>query len=66
MRDGLEGNRMVGEVDEACILEAVKNGLCGCSALGRGAVEEEREVYELGDVSCLHAIAVETRKSLLG
>lgn len=57
---------MVGKVDEACVLEAVEDGLCGCGALGRGTVEEEREVYELEGVIYLHVTCDGDEEELTG
>jgi hypothetical protein len=40
---------VVGQVDEAGVLEAFENGLSGFGALSWGAVQEEREVNKLGE-----------------
>ncbi len=52
MREGGKRDGMRGEVDEACCLKAVEDGLGGGGSLFWGAVEEEGEVdYLVGLVT---------------
>lgn len=48
---------MVGQVDEASVLKPFEDGLSGLSTLIWGAVEEEREVDKLRELSSVFSVS---------